>query len=96
MTSSIGFIGLGIMGSRMAANLRARGYDLIVFNRTRESAEPLLRAGAKWASSASALAGDVDVLFTMLPHPEAVTASALGTNGFLNAMRPGSICVNCG
>src|SRR5207302_5525301 len=96
MTSRIGFIGLGIMGSRMAANLRAHGYDLIVFNRTRDNAEALLRAGAKWASSPSALASQVDVLFTMLPHPEAVSASALGTDGFLKALRPGSIWVNCG
>src|SRR5437879_2636258 len=96
MTWSIGFIGLGTMGSRMAANLRAGGYELILFNRTRDSAEPLLRAGAKWASSPSALASQVDVLFTMLPHPEAVAASALGVDGFLNTMRPDSIWVNCG
>jgi len=63
MTSHIGFIGLGIMGSRMAANLRAHGYDLIVFNRTRHSAESLLRAGATWASSRSVLASQADVLF---------------------------------
>src|SRR5256885_14309832 len=96
MELTISFIGLGIMGSRMAANLRAHGYDLIVFNKTRDSAEALLRAGAKWASSPSALASQVDVLFTMLPHPEAVSASALGTDGFLKALRPGSIWVNCG
>src|SRR5436853_7769440 len=96
MTWSIGFIGLGTMGSRMAANLRARGYDLIVFNRTRDSAESLLRAGAKWASSPSALGSEVDVLFTMLPHPEAVAASALGADGFLKTMRGDSIWANCG
>ena len=87
MTSNIGFIGLGIMGSRMAANLRAHGYDLIVFNRARDSAEALLRSGAKWAASPSAVASQVDVLFTMLPHPEAVAASALGADGFLKALR---------
>src|SRR5438445_39680 len=87
MTSRIGFIGLGIMGSRMAANLRAHGYDLIVFNRTRHSAESLLRAGATWASSRSVLASQADVLFTMLPHPDAVAASALGAYGFLKNMR---------
>ena len=38
----IGFIGLGIMGSRMAANLQKHGYSLVVFNRTRAKAEPLL------------------------------------------------------
>ena len=40
----IGFIGLGIMGSRMAANLQKQGYSLVVFNRTRAKAEPLLRS----------------------------------------------------
>ena len=38
----IGFIGLGIMGSRMAANLQQQGYSLVVFNRTRAKAESLL------------------------------------------------------
>jgi 3-hydroxyisobutyrate dehydrogenase-like beta-hydroxyacid dehydrogenase len=96
MDMSIGFIGLGIMGSRMAANLRANGYDLVVFNRTRESADALLRAGAKWGSSPAALAGQVDVLFTMLPNPEAVKASALGADGFLDGLRRGSIWANSG
>src|SRR5881409_2404493 len=64
MDMTVGFIGLGIMGSRMAANLRAHGYDLIVFNRTRDSAEPLLRAGAKWGSSPTVVARQVDPLFT--------------------------------
>jgi 3-hydroxyisobutyrate dehydrogenase/glyoxylate/succinic semialdehyde reductase len=96
MASIVGFIGLGTMGSRMAANLRARGYDLVVFNRSRDSVETLLRTGATWATSPSTLASQVDFLFTMLPHPEAVTESALGADGFLNALRPGSIWVNCG
>jgi 3-hydroxyisobutyrate dehydrogenase-like beta-hydroxyacid dehydrogenase len=96
MDMSIGFIGLGIMGSRMAANLRARGYDLVVFNRTRESADALLRSGAKWGSSPAALAAQVDVLFTMLPNPEAVRASALAVDGFLRGLRRGSIWVNSG
>jgi 3-hydroxyisobutyrate dehydrogenase-like beta-hydroxyacid dehydrogenase len=96
MELKIGFIGLGIMGSRMAANLRAHEYDLVVFNRTRNSAEALLRSGAKWASSPSALASQIDVLFTMLPHPEAVAETALGPQGFLKALRPSSIWVNTG
>jgi 3-hydroxyisobutyrate dehydrogenase/glyoxylate/succinic semialdehyde reductase len=96
MDMTVGFIGLGIMGSRMAANQRAHGYDLIVFNRTRDSAEALLRDGAKWGSSPTALARQVDVLVTMLPNPEAVKASALDADGFLHGLRPGSIWVNCG
>jgi len=96
MDITVGFIGLGIMGSRMAANLRAHGYNLIVFNRSRGSAEELLGAGAKWGSSPAALAKHVDVLFTMLPTPEAVKASALDADGFLHGLHAGSMWVNCG
>jgi 3-hydroxyisobutyrate dehydrogenase-like beta-hydroxyacid dehydrogenase len=90
----VGFIGLGIMGSRMAANLQARGYSLIVFNRTRNKAEALLRGGATWGTTPVGVAEKADVLFTMLANPEAVEAAALGTEGFLRALRPGSIWVN--
>jgi 3-hydroxyisobutyrate dehydrogenase-like beta-hydroxyacid dehydrogenase len=90
----VGFIGLGIMGSRMAANLQARGYTLIVFNRTREKAETLLRGGASWGKSPVGVADEAEILFTMLANPEAVEAAALGTQGFLRALRPGSIWVN--
>ena len=96
MDMTVGFIGLGIMGSRMAASLRAHGYNLIVFNRSRDAAEGLLRAGAKWGSTPTALAKQVDVLFTMLPTPEAVKASALDADGFLHGLRPGAIWVNSG
>jgi len=91
---SIGFIGFGIMGSRMAAHLQARGYPLIVFNRTRNKAEAALRRGATWANVPADVGSAADVLFTMLANPEAVEAAALGTDGFLHALRPGSIWVN--
>lgn len=96
MTLKVGFIGLGIMGSRMAANLRAHNHELVVFNRTPDKAESLLREGATWGSSPRAVAADADVLFTMLAHPEAVAADALGPTGFLSALRPASIWANCG
>ena len=94
MALTVGFIGLGIMGSRMAANLQARNYAPVVFNRTRDKAEPLLRKGAKWGSSPAGVAAEVEVLFTMLANPEAVESAALGSQGFLRALRPGSIWVN--
>jgi 3-hydroxyisobutyrate dehydrogenase-like beta-hydroxyacid dehydrogenase len=90
----VGFIGLGIMGSRMAANLQAHGYKLIVFNRTRDKAEALLRGGATWGKTPAGVASEADVLFTMLANPETVEATALGNLGFLTALRPGSIWVN--
>jgi 3-hydroxyisobutyrate dehydrogenase/glyoxylate/succinic semialdehyde reductase len=94
MAVKVGFIGLGIMGSRMAANLQAHEYKLVVFNRTREKAEALLRGGATWGRTPAGVADEVDVLFTMLANPDAVEAAALGIDGFLSAMRPGSTWVN--
>jgi len=91
----IGFIGLGIMGSRMAANLQKHGHLLVVFNRTRAKAERLLGPYGKFADSPAKLAGQVDVLFTMLAHPDAVEQAALGADGFLNHLRPNALWVDC-
>src|SRR5881398_3816455 len=91
----IGFIGWGIMGSRMAANLQKHDYSLVVFNRTRDKAEPLLDRGAALADSPPKLAQQVDVLFTMLAHPDAVEQAALGADGFLNHLRPNALWVDC-
>jgi 3-hydroxyisobutyrate dehydrogenase-like beta-hydroxyacid dehydrogenase len=79
----IGFIGLGIMGSRMAANLQKHRHSLVVHNRTRQKAEPLLANGAQWADSPADVAPNVEIIFTMLAHPDAVEEAALGKNGFL-------------
>jgi 3-hydroxyisobutyrate dehydrogenase/glyoxylate/succinic semialdehyde reductase len=91
----IGFIGLGIMGSRMAANLQKHGYPLVVFNRTRAKAEPLLGPCGEFADSPATLAEQVDVVFTMLPQPEAVEQTALGPNGFLEHLRSNAVWVDC-
>jgi 3-hydroxyisobutyrate dehydrogenase/glyoxylate/succinic semialdehyde reductase len=91
----IGFIGLGIMGSRMAANLQSQGHNLVLFNRTRAKAQPLLGPCGKFADSPAQLAREVDVLFTMLAHPEAVEQAALGFEGFLNFLRPNTVWVDC-
>ena len=91
----IGFIGLGIMGSRMAANLQKHNYSLVVFNRTRDKAESLLDRGATLADSPPKLAEQVDVLFTMLAHPDAVEQAALGANGFLSHLKPNTIWIDC-
>ena len=91
----IGFIGLGIMGSRMAANLQKRGHSLVVYNRTRDKAEPLVAEGARWADSPAALAPQVEIIFTMLAHPDAVEQAALGKDGFLSHLAPGQMWVDC-
>jgi 3-hydroxyisobutyrate dehydrogenase-like beta-hydroxyacid dehydrogenase len=91
----IGFIGLGIMGSRMAANLQKNGHSLVLFNRTRVRAEPLLGPCGTFSDSPAKLAKEVDILFTMLAHPDAVEQAALGTNGFLNHLPPNALWVDC-
>jgi len=92
---NVGFIGLGIMGSRMAANLQKHGHSLTVFNRTREKADELLSRGATWAGSPAAVAARSEVVFTMLAYPEAVREAALGKDGFLNALHPRQLWVDC-
>jgi 3-hydroxyisobutyrate dehydrogenase-like beta-hydroxyacid dehydrogenase len=91
----IGFIGLGIMGSRMAANLQKHGNSLVVFNRTRAKAQPLLGPCGTFSDSPAKLAEQVDLLFTMLAHPDAVEQVALGDNGFLDHLRPNALWVDC-
>ncbi len=91
----IGFIGLGIMGSRMAANLQKGGHSLVVYNRTPDKAAPLIADGAIWADSPAALAAQVEIVFTMLASPEAVREAALGQDGFLSHLAPSRLWVDC-
>jgi glyoxylate/succinic semialdehyde reductase len=92
----IGFIGLGIMGSRMAENLRKKGHELVVHNRTRDKAQALLANGAVWADSPAEVAKHVNILFTMLSKPDAVAEVALlGKRSFLDKLLPGSLWIDC-
>jgi 3-hydroxyisobutyrate dehydrogenase-like beta-hydroxyacid dehydrogenase len=95
MEMKIGFIGLGIMGSRMAANLQKHGHDLVMFNRTRAKAQPLIDKGATFAESPAKAAEQVDILFTMLAHPDAVEQAALGRDGFLSHLKPNALWIDC-
>lgn len=90
----VAFIGLGIMGSRMAANLQKRYGDLTVYNRTRGKADALAAGGARVAESPAEAASGADALFTMLSTPEAVRETALGPGGFLDPMRSGSLWID--
>jgi 3-hydroxyisobutyrate dehydrogenase-like beta-hydroxyacid dehydrogenase len=91
----IGFVGLGIMGSRMAANLVKQRHVLVLYNRTLAKAEALAGPCVTIADSPADAAKDIRVLFTMLAHPDAVEEAALGDNGFLDHLQPGAIWVDC-
>ena len=86
----IGFIGLGTMGASMAANLQKAGYQLVVHDVRRASADPHIARGATWADTPRAVAEAAEVVLTSLPGPPEVEAVALGDNGLLAGMRAGA------
>jgi 3-hydroxyisobutyrate dehydrogenase-like beta-hydroxyacid dehydrogenase len=90
----IGFIGLGIMGSRMASNLLAKGHSVTIWNRTATRAAELLGAGARWAETPRALAADVDVVCTCVADPAALAAVSEGADGFLAGMGQGALAID--
>jgi len=91
----VGFIGLGIMGSRMANNLAEAGYELLLYNRTKEKANDLLKKkNVSWKESPAQLAEDADILFTMLSTPTVVEQLAIGEEGFLKHLKSETIWVD--
>ena len=66
-----------------------------MFNRTRAKAEPLLGPCGTFSDSPAKLAGEVEILFTMLAHPDAVEEAAVGANGFLDHLRANALWVDC-
>ncbi|HWN54099.1 MAG TPA: NAD(P)-binding domain-containing protein, partial [Methylomirabilota bacterium] len=89
MAQTIGFIGLGIMGRPMAKNLLKAGYPVVVHSRSQGPVDDLVGAGAKRASSAKEVAGQVDVLITMLPNSPEVELVALGPDGIIEGAKKG-------
>src|SRR2546423_4327107 len=90
----VGFIGLGTMGAKMAANLQKAGYRLVVHDLTRQAVSHHLNAGALWTETPRALATQCDVMFTSLPEPGDVEAVAAGDDGLLAGIRKGAAWVD--
>ena len=81
MKPKVGFMGLGIMGAPMAANILKAGYPLMVYNRTPDKAQDLARMGTGVASSPKALAHAVDIVVAMVTGPEALNDLLWGAGG---------------
>ncbi|NUQ37975.1 MAG: NAD(P)-dependent oxidoreductase [Caldilineales bacterium] len=94
-TERIGFIGLGIMGRGMAANLLRAGFALTVWNRTAARMQPLLELGAHAAASPAAAAAASDITFLCVSDTPDVQAVVLGEQGILAGARPGSLVIDC-
>ncbi|MFN2370505.1 MAG: NAD(P)-dependent oxidoreductase [Candidatus Krumholzibacteriia bacterium] len=79
--TTLGFLGLGIMGTPMALNLRRAGFDLVVWNRDAARCAPLEAAGARRAATPREAAAAAGITFAMVADPEAARAVALGPDG---------------
>jgi len=90
----IGFIGLGIMGGPMAANLVRAGYEVTGYARSSRSTERLMAAGAKPASSVAEAVAGADVVITMLPDSPEVNDVVLGDDGVLASAGPGLLLID--
>jgi 3-hydroxyisobutyrate dehydrogenase len=86
----IGFIGLGMMGRGMAANLQKAGYALVVNDLTRQAASHHLENGATWAETPRAVAEACDLVFTSLPTPADVEEVGLGAQGLAAGFHQGA------
>ncbi|WP_438291015.1 2-hydroxy-3-oxopropionate reductase [Streptomyces sp. HUAS TT7] len=90
----IGFIGLGIMGGPMAANLVRAGFDVIGYNRSPAAVERLVVAGGTRAHSIKEVTASADIVITMLPDSLDVEDVVLGTDGVLAASSPGQVLID--
>jgi 3-hydroxyisobutyrate dehydrogenase len=90
----VGFIGLGVMGSRMAKTLARGGYELDVFDIDRGKIGAVTAAGASAAGSPGDVARRSDIVFTSLPWPATVREVYLGAGGVVERARPDAILVD--
>ncbi|MFC7788080.1 NAD(P)-dependent oxidoreductase [Microbacterium sp. MAHUQ-60] len=91
---TVGFVGLGSMGSGMTRNLQAAGFPLVVTDLRRESAAELVAAGARWVDSAAEVAGASDLVITMLPTPRHVADVLHGSDGILAGIADGGTWID--
>lgn len=94
MKQKVGFMGLGIMGAPMAANIRRAGYHLLVYNRTSGKAEALVEMGAGVASSPKAMAHAADVIIAMVTGPEALQDLLWGPDGAAGQFNSTKVFIN--
>jgi len=88
---SIGFIGVGRMGGRMANRLLDAGYSLTVFDTTEAMVKPLVDRGAHAAASVAEVASSCEIVLVSLPTPPIVEAVALGPDGVAEAAESGRV-----
>jgi len=91
---SIGFIGLGNMGSKMVERLLKAGYKVIGYNRTKERAASLIKLGMHWAQSPKEVVKACDITLMSLTDDKAITAIIEGEEGILSTLTGGKLLVD--
>jgi 2-hydroxy-3-oxopropionate reductase len=91
---TVGFIGLGIMGGPMAANLVKAGFDVVGYNLSPQPVQRLVEQGGRGADSLAAAVREADVVITMVPDSPDVEKVALGDDGIYDHARPGTLHVD--
>jgi 2-hydroxy-3-oxopropionate reductase len=94
MPQTVGFIGLGLMGKPMAANLLKRGFSLVVHSRSPAPVDEIVAAGAERAASPEEVARRATRIITMLPDSPDVAHVLEGPNGLFKAIQPGTIVID--
>lgn len=92
--ANLGFVGLGVMGSRIVKRLLDAGHAVTGYNRTRSKAQWLLDMGMRWAQTPRAVAEAADVTFTMVTDTSALHAVTGGDDGLLAGLGPGKIYID--
>jgi 2-hydroxy-3-oxopropionate reductase len=94
MKPRVGVIGLGLMGAPMAANFMKAGFPVTVWNRTAEKSQKLAKIGATVAASPAELAGQVEILLTIVSDPPALEEVLWGKQGALGGLKSGSVLID--
>src|SRR5579871_4135808 len=92
--SRVAWIGTGVMGASMCGHLLDRGYEVSVFNRSRERAEALVERGARWCDTPAAAAADAGFVFTIVGYPADVREVILGRDGALSSTQAGALLID--
>src|SRR3712207_7996422 len=92
--TTVAFIGLGIMGGPMAANLVTAGFDVTGHTRSPEPVQRLVERGGRGAGSLAEAVRDADVVVTMVPDSPDVEAVTIGEDGFYGVVKPGTLHVD--
>ncbi len=92
--TKIAFIGTGVMGTSVVRHLLDSNYEVAVYTRTKEKAEPLIEAGAIWADTVGAAVKHADLIFTMVGYPADVEEVYFGNNGIFSTGKAGQILID--